>query len=166
MHVLLLLANSHAFRLRTHYFNRLLGSKPRMLLWTVLGIGTLCGVIALAAFFWHLGKSSRTADTVRRPPAETTRVFEKRANTGVAEVAASEDDRAIEALCRAFYERSNEKDFEAIHQMVATPCRPIVTLAVLEKRPLQECSGSFSLGIIGVASQRLSTGSGRRPFNA
>ena len=24
MHVLLLLANSHAFRLRTHYFNRLL----------------------------------------------------------------------------------------------------------------------------------------------
>src|ERR1035438_3221724 len=25
MHVLLLLANSHAFRLRTHYFNRLLG---------------------------------------------------------------------------------------------------------------------------------------------
>jgi hypothetical protein len=33
-------------------------------------------------------------------------------------------------------------------------------------RPLQECPGSFSLGIIGVASQRLSTCSGRRPFNA
>jgi hypothetical protein len=28
MHVLLLLANSHAFRLRTHYFNRLLGLDP------------------------------------------------------------------------------------------------------------------------------------------
>src|ERR1017187_2027430 len=36
----------------------------------------------------------------------------------------------------------------------------------LQRKPLQECSGSFSLGIIGVASQRLSTGSGRRPFNA
>jgi hypothetical protein len=38
--------------------------------------------------------------------------------------------------------------------------------AKLVFRPLQECPGSFSLGIIGVASQRLSTCSGRRPFNA
>jgi hypothetical protein len=36
MHVLLLLANSHAFRLRTHYFNRLLAVPE--LLQTVRGL--------------------------------------------------------------------------------------------------------------------------------
>jgi hypothetical protein len=40
MHVLLLLANSHAFRLRTHYFNRLLG----------LDLGELHGVLGVFLF--------------------------------------------------------------------------------------------------------------------
>src|ERR1039457_5593888 len=40
MHVLLLLANSHAFRLRTHYFNRLLVRS----LWWMVAVGE--GILA------------------------------------------------------------------------------------------------------------------------
>jgi hypothetical protein len=125
-----------------------LGSKSRVLLWTALGTGVLCCLIALAAFFWHLGKSGGSTDPVHRPPAEATRVFEKNANTAAAEAPASEDDRAIEALCRAFYARSNEKDFEAMHQMVATPCKTTVTPAVLDK----SFSQGFSFRFIGIDS--------------
>jgi hypothetical protein len=107
----------------------ILGAKPRKLLWAMVGIGFVCAVAGSAVVFWHMGKG-RT-DHALRPSSATTTVFEKKETASVGQVAVSEDDKAIEALCRAMYERANERDFDSMYQMISTPCKAVLTAAEL-----------------------------------
>ena len=125
-----------------------LGPKSRALLWTVVGIATFCAVVGLAALFWHLGKTARSSQSAPQATAATTKVFEKKETEPAAEPTASENDKAIAALCRAFYERSDKKDFEGVHQLLATPCKAVVTPSVLEK----SLSQGFSFRFLGIDS--------------
>jgi len=112
-----------------------LGTKSRAALWAIIGTGVGCIVLGSAALFWQLGRRTATSDPVNRPPRETTKVFDKRQAAAAAEATQpTEDDKAIEALCRAFYERSNERDYASMTQMLAEPCKSVVTASVLEKR--------------------------------
>ena len=125
-----------------------LGSKSRAMLWTALGVALTCAVLGIAALFWHLGKRTAASDPVNRPPRETTKVFDRKQNAPATEATASEDDKAIAALCRAWYERSNEKDFDSMRQMLAGPCKPVLSAAVLEN----SFKGGASFRFLGVDS--------------
>jgi hypothetical protein len=45
--------------------------------------------------------------------------------------AVSDGNKAIERLCRAMYERANERDFDSIYQVMAIPCKEVLTAAEL-----------------------------------
>jgi hypothetical protein len=107
----------------------ILGAKPRMLLWTMIGLVFVCAVVGSAMLFWRMGRAK--TDSPLRPSTQATKVFEKPEPPNIAEGAVSDDDRAIEALCRAMYDRSNEKDFDALYQLIATPCKVQLTAADL-----------------------------------
>jgi hypothetical protein len=103
----------------------ILGAKPRTLLWAIVGVGFVCAVVGSAVVFWHMGKVK--TDHALRPSSETTKAFEKKESATVGQVAVSEDDKAIETLCRAMYERANEKDFDSMYQIIAAPCKGALT---------------------------------------
>lgn len=107
----------------------ILGAKPRTLLWVMVGIGFVCAVAGAAVMFSQMGKG-RT-DHALRPSSATTTVFEMKETASAGKAAVSEDDKAIEALCRAMYERANERDFDSMYQMLATPCKAVLTAAEL-----------------------------------
>ncbi|GEM_PF-1696931 len=103
----------------------ILGTKSRAFLWVMIGAGFLCAVAGCAVLFWQMGRSR--ADSALRPSSDTTRVFAKKERASVEDPAISEDDRAIETLCRAIYARCNERDFNAMHELMATPCKSALT---------------------------------------
>jgi hypothetical protein len=67
------------------------------------------------------------ADHALRPINETTTFSQRKESASVAHQAVSEDDKAIETLCRAMYERVNERDFNSMYQMLAIPCKSALT---------------------------------------
>ena len=110
-----------------------LGTKSYTNLWAAIGTVLACVVLGTATLFWHLGKRTQSVDPVTRPPRETTKVFDRKQPGPAAEATkASEDDNAIEALCRAFYDRSNEKDFDSMRGLLAQPCKSFLSAANLE----------------------------------
>jgi hypothetical protein len=103
----------------------ILGAKPRTLLWVMVGVVFACTVAGSALLFWHIGSARK--DHALRPTSDTTKVFEGKESASVGQGAVSEDDKAIEALCRAMYARSNERDFDSMYQMIASPCKKVLT---------------------------------------
>jgi hypothetical protein len=111
------------------------------------GIAFVCAVAGSAIVFWHMGKGK--SDHALRPTSATTTAFERKESASVGQLAVSEDDKAIEALCRAMYERANEKDFDSMYQMLASPCKAVLTAAELGNA---WTSGGGSYRFVGMES--------------
>jgi hypothetical protein len=113
----------------------------------MVGIGFVCAVAGSAVLFWHMGKG-RT-DHALRPTSETTSVLERKESASVGQVAVSDDEKAIETLCRAMYEHANERDFDSMYQMLATPCKAVLTPTELGNSFM---SGGVSYRFVGMES--------------
>ncbi len=113
----------------------------------MVGVGFACAVAGSTVVFWHMGKGK--ADHALRPTSETTTVFQRKESASVGQPVVSEDDKAIETLCRATYERANEKDFDSMYQMMATPCKGALTAADIGNA---FTSGGFSYRFVAMES--------------
>ena len=107
----------------------ILGPRRRLLLWSLLSFLFLCVIVGSAAALWHLGKGRAAPVLLQRP--QLTKASEKKETAGPPEAAASEDDRAIETLCRAMYDGCTQRNFASMHQLLTTSCRAAVTAAEL-----------------------------------
>jgi hypothetical protein len=127
----------------------ILGRKSRAPLWTLTAFTCLC-VLVTALVLWNTSrpKPSRAL----RPAEHSTTTFESRQQTSAAALQPpqpSEDDRAIEALCRAMYERANEHDFESLHQLTSADCKAVLTAAEIGEAFVH---GNTSYKFIGMES--------------
>jgi hypothetical protein len=115
--------------------------------WALICVGLVCAVAGSAALFWRLGKN-------RTDPGGRTGAREPRAaaSTNLANSApatVSPEDIAIETLCRELYYRCQEKDFVAMHRLIATPCKAAVTPAELDR---SYTSGGVSYRFVAMES--------------
>jgi hypothetical protein len=125
----------------------ILGSKPKILLWSLLTAGALITLAGSGLLFWHLGRrTSRNHETAENPT--TTKVFEPLQPTPSVKPQLSQEDRDIETLCRQYYDKSNQRDYAALRELFATPCKDSVSPEELRR----QYTGGFAYRFIALES--------------